>query len=254
MDSLNDNIQANEETSIENLLSLIKEQQKEIKMNKKRLEKLEEKFIKTNSDFKNLINDKINIENFLKTIFSKEMHDSVIQTEYGLYNTSELNKMFHVCESKKQNEFGQILNKYKNENSDLIDKNKTLGKELEIKVNELNNIKKTQSENSEQLNYYQNNYSDIVKKLEDLSLEKDYLMKLIDEKNEDIEKLMSLEVENAELKAKNLLENLENKDTRNSVTIVEKSTINTSIQNEKVAKIRKIKINFSYFKCWMSNV
>jgi hypothetical protein len=199
----------NEETNVENLLSLIKDQTKELKINKKRLEKLEEKYIKTNADLKNVLNDKTNIENFLKTIFPKEMHDGLIKSEYGLYDQAELGKLFLVCESKKQNEFAQILNKYKNENLDLSEKNKYLSRELEAKTNELNEIKKNQSSNIDQLNFYQNNYNDVMKKLESLENEKNYLMKIIDEKNEEIENLISLEVENAELKAKSLLDNLD---------------------------------------------
>src|SRR5690349_6095180 len=110
----NSNTLTPDDTNVENLLSLIKEQTKEIKINKKKLEKLEEKFIKTNADLKNILNDKTNIECFLKTLFPKEMHENIIKAEYGLYDSAELSKMFLVCESKKQNEFQQILNKYKN--------------------------------------------------------------------------------------------------------------------------------------------
>jgi chromosome segregation ATPase len=117
--------------------------------------------------------------------------------------------MYLVCESKKQNEFQQILNKYKNENLDLSEKNKTLTRDLESKTNELNLIKKSTKDNNDQLSFYQNNCNDLLKKLEGLESEKNYLMKIIDEKNEEIENLMNLEVENAELKAKTLLENLD---------------------------------------------
>jgi hypothetical protein len=255
----NNQTNQNDETNVENLLSLIKDQTKELKINKKRLEKLEEKFIKTNADLKNVLNDKTNIENFLKTIFAKEMHDGLIKSEYGLYDQAELGKLFLVCESKKQNEFAQILNKYKNENIDLSDKNKILSKELEAKTNELIEFKKSQSVNLDQLNFYQNNFNEVMKKLDSLENEKNYLMKIIDEKNEEIENLISLEVENAELKAKNLLDNLDSgntySDKKNSTNNFSSGNIdglgmgnymlssglnnNTSLNNEKSVKIGK---------------
>ena len=232
-------------------IALIKDQQKEIKMNKKKLEKLEEKFIKTNADFKNIFNDKTNIENFLKTLFPKEMHDSIIKSDYGLYDSAELNKLFHVCDSKKQNEFGQILSKYKNENLDLIEKNKLLLKDLETKNSELNNFKKTHTVNIDQLNSYQSNYNELAKKMERIENEKNYLMKMLDEKNEEIENLISLEVENAELKAKTLLDNLDGNINLNLIKSTSNNNINennmnasgssfgSGSQNEKIARIRK---------------
>jgi hypothetical protein len=214
----NENI-STDETNVENLLSLIKEQAKEIKINKKKLERLEEKFIKINADFKNVYTDKTNIENFLRNIFPKEMHENIFKTEYGLYDTGELSKMWLICESKNQNEFQQILGKYKNENSDISERNKILMKELDSKTNELNNIKKSNSVNSEQMNFYMNNYNDLNKKVENLESEKNYLMKVIDEKNAEIENLISLEVENAELKAKSLLENLESSSSSSNLNL-----------------------------------
>jgi hypothetical protein len=203
------------EPNVENLLSLIREQTKEIKINKKKLEKLEEKFIKTNADFKNILNDKSNIEIFLKSIFPKEMHDNIIKIEYGLYDSVELSKMHLVCEAKKQNEFQQVLNKIKNENLEFSDKIKHLTKELESKSTELAANLKNNLTNMDQLNFYQKNYGEIVKKLEFCENEKNYLMKMIDEKNLEIESLIALEIENAELKAKKLLDNLEMGGNRN---------------------------------------
>jgi hypothetical protein len=216
------------ETNVDNLMALIKEQTKELKINKRKLEKLEEKFIKTNADLKNILNDKTNIENFLRTIFPKEMHEGLIKPDYGHYDQAELGKLFLVCESKKQNEFAQILTKIKNENSELSEKNKFLNKELEAKTYELNENKKNQSVNMEQLNFYQNNFNEVMKKMESLEIEKNYLMKIIDEKNEEIENLISLEVENAELKAKTLLETM---DVLNNNCMDKKTQNNISMNN-----------------------
>ena len=198
-----------EETNVDNLMSLIKEQTKELKINKRKLEKLEEKFIKTNADLKNILNDKTNIENFLRTIFPKVMHEGLIKPDYGHYDQAELGKLFLVCESKKQNEFAQILTKMKNENSELSEKNTFLNKELKAKTYELNKIMKNENANKDQLNFYQNNFNEVMKKMEYLEIEKNYLIKIIDEKNEEIENLISLEVENAEIKAKTLLDTLD---------------------------------------------
>lgn len=201
--------QKSDEMTMDQLLSLIKEQNKEIKLNKKKLEKLEEKYIKTNADLKNVLNDRMNIENFLKTIFPKEMHDNLIKSEYGLYDSGELCKLYLVCESQKQNEFQQILNRFKNENSELTEKFKNSTKELEIKTKDLNQIKASTESNLDQLNYYMTNYNEVSKRVDLLQNEKFFLVKMLDSKNEEIEKLTALEVENAELKAKSLLDNLE---------------------------------------------
>ena len=45
-------------TDTQKVVQLMKEQNKELKLNKKKLEKLEEKFIQVNTDLKNIINDK----------------------------------------------------------------------------------------------------------------------------------------------------------------------------------------------------
>lgn len=208
------------DTNVESLLELIKEQNKEIKMNKKKLEKLEERFIKTNADFKNVLNDKMQMEIFLKNIFPKDLHDSVFkkETEYGLYNTNELSKYWIVQESKNQNEFSNIVDKMKNENRELSEKLRVVMRELDIKTNELNGCKESFTKSKEQLLFYEENFHSIAKKVEGYEEEKHYLMKLIDEKNSEIEKLICLEVENAELKAKSLLENLESNYSNTSST------------------------------------
>lgn len=91
-------------------------------------------------------------------------------------------------------------------------------KDLEIKINELTLLKKTFNTNLEQNNFYMNNYNELLKKTQSLENEKNYLMSLIDEKNKEIENLIALEIENAELKAKNLLENLDNNNNIQSST------------------------------------
>jgi len=201
--------QKSDDMNMDQLLSLIKEQTKELKLNKKKLEKLEEKFIKINADLKNVLNDKIQIENFLRSIFPKEMHDNIIKTEYGLYDSGELCKLNLVCESQKQNEFQQILNRQKNENFEMTEKIKNISKEFESKAKEFNQLKSNSESNLEQLNFYQTNFSELNKKVELLENEKIFLVKMLDNKNDEIEKLTALELENAELKAKSLLENLE---------------------------------------------
>ena len=51
-------------TDTQKVLQLMKDQNKELKLNKKKLEKLEEKFIQVNSDLKNVLNDRNNNEIF----------------------------------------------------------------------------------------------------------------------------------------------------------------------------------------------
>lgn len=187
----------------------MKEQNKEIKLNKKKLEKLEEKYIKVNTDFKNVLNDKTNIETFLKNVFPKDMHDKVIKEDYGMYEAAELSKLWLILESKNQNEFQNILSKLKAEVSELTDKNNSLSQQLEETQTNFDNYKNSQKDNSENLSHYMSGYEEFKIKNENLENEKNYLMKLLDEKNAEIEVLNSLELENAELKAKSLLNNFD---------------------------------------------
>ena len=187
----------------------MKEQNKEIKRNKKLLEKVEEKYIKVNTDFKNVLNDKTNIETFLKNVFPKDMHDKVIKEDYGTYEAAELSKLWLILENKNQSEFQNILSKLKAENSELVENNKKLTQQLEEIQNEFEKYKNEQKENSDNLNHYMTGFEEYKTKAEKLENEKNYLMKVLDEKNAEIEVLNSLELENAELKAKSLLNNFD---------------------------------------------
>ena len=108
------------------VVQLMKDQNKELKLNKKKVEKLEEKFIQVNTDLKNIINDKANIEEFISNIFPKDMLNQVIKKEYGTYDKSELSKLWLVAESKNQSEYNNILTRLKSEINDLNMKNKEL--------------------------------------------------------------------------------------------------------------------------------
>ncbi len=198
----------NEETNIENLLKLIKDQTIELKKNKKKLEKLEEAFKKTSSDFKLISSDKTNLENFLRIIFPKEMHDNIFKSENGFYNSSDISKFWLVCESRNQNEFQKILNQMKNENSDFSEKNKNLQVELDNKIKELKKIKNSFQDLSNKYTDDKEKYNEIFMKYDNIQSEKNFLMNLVDEKNKEIEILREFEIENAELKAKSLLEGI----------------------------------------------
>ena len=187
----------------------MKEQNKEIKRNKKLLEKVEEKYIKVNTDFKNVLNDKTNIETFLKNVFPKDMHDKVIKEDYGTYEAAELSKLWLILENKNQSEFQNILSKLKAENSELVENNKKITQQLEEIQNEFEKYKNEQKENSDNLNHDMTGFEEYKTKAEKLENEKNYLMKVLDEKNAEIEVLNSLELENAELKAKSLLNNFD---------------------------------------------
>lgn len=204
----NNNNMNNEESDRENMIKLIKDQSSELKKNKKRLEKLEEKYIKTSADFKSILADKMSIENFLKIIFPKEMHENIIKAEYGLYDSSELSKFWLVCESKNQNEFQKILNQLKNENLDYVEKNKNFQIELENKIKEIKILKQSYDNLNKEFTENYSKFSETFSKYETIESEKNFLLTLVDEKNKEIEELRGLEIENAELKAKNLLENM----------------------------------------------
>jgi hypothetical protein len=212
------------ETSVEDLVTLIKEQAKELKISNKRQQKVEEKFVTANTDLKNVLKDKQNLENFLRTIFTKEFHDNIIKTEYGLYDTSDLNKMWIINEQRNQHEFNRVLNQCRNENSELNEKIKILNKEIDAKTTELENFKKNQLENFEQLNYYMNNYNEVFKKVDNLENEKKYLMELLSQKEEEIRNLNDLELEMAELKAKSLLDDIIEKNDVKPVLVSQAQT------------------------------
>jgi hypothetical protein len=203
----NNEINIDDNTSVESLVNFIKEQTKELRLTKKKLEKLEEKFVKTNTDLKNTTKDKQNIENFFKTIFPKEMHEGLFKTDNGLYETSELNKMWLICENKNQSEFHKILNQLKKENSDLNEKVKNLLKENETRTQEVNRFKAK----NEEMNSFIENFSEMTKKIENLEIEKQYLMGIISQKDEELQNFSQLELEMAELKAKAFLEDLDTK-------------------------------------------
>ena len=207
MDEKNNN--NNEITDTQKLLQLMKEQNKELKISKKKLEKLEEKFIQVNTDLKNVVSDKTNIEVFLKEIFPKDIAEKVIKKEYGTYETAELTKLWLISESQNQNEYTNILSKLKAEISELNANNKVLQLNLDNITQEYNDYKENNKENEEKFKDGLNELEDLRVKVVNLDNEKQYLMKVIDEKNNEIEVLNNLELENAELKAKSLLNNFD---------------------------------------------
>ena len=199
-------------TDTQKVLQLMKDQNKELKLNKKKLEKLEEKFIQVNTDLKNIINDKSNIEEFISNIFPKDMVNQVIKRDYGTYDKSELSRLWLIAESKNQSEYAGILTKLKSEINDLNIKNKELNINLSQVSQEYDEYKKNNENNSEQLLEMTNENNELKNNVESLTTEKNYLMKVLDEKNAEIQVLNNLELENAELKAKSLLNNLNNND------------------------------------------
>ena len=199
-------------TDTQKVIQLMKDQNKELKINKKRLEKLEEKFVKVNTDLKNIINDKANIEDFISNIFPKDMINQVIKKEYGTYDKSELSKLWLIAESKNQSEYNNILTKLKSEINELSMKNKELNLNYSQITQEYDDYKKTNTNSSEQLTKMIEENKELKDNLENLTSEKTFLMKILDEKTEQIQQLKNLELENAELKAKSLLNTLNNND------------------------------------------
>ena len=192
-------------TDTQKVVQLMKEQNKELKLNKKKLEKLEEKFIQVNTDLKNIINDKSNIEEFMSNIFPKDMLNQVIKQEYGTYDKSELSKLWLIAESKNQSEYNSILTKLKAEINDLNIKNKELTINNAQISQEFEEFKKNNSESNEKMEKLISDNKELTEKLENAVNEKDYLMKTLEEKNQEIQSLSNLELEYAELKAKTLL-------------------------------------------------
>ena len=224
------------------VVQLMKDQNKELKLNKKKLEKLEEKFIQVNTDLKNIINDKANIEEFISNIFPKDMLNQVIKKEYGTYDKSELSKLWLVAESKNQSEYNNILTRLKSEINDLNMKNKELSLNYNQITQEYDEFKKNNTDSTEQLTHLINENKELKENLENLTNEKTFLMKILDEKNAEIQELNNLELENAELKAKSLLNTLNDNEGGNdlnmyNLTLDDNNEKNNNVTNNIVVKI-----------------
>ena len=218
-------------TDTQKVVQLMKEQNKELKLNKKKLEKLEEKFIQVNTDLKNIINDKTNIEEFISNIFPKDMLNLVIKQEYGTYDKSELSKLWLIAESKNQSEYNNILTKLKSEINDLNVKNKELSINYTQISQEFEEFKKNNSEYNEKMEKLINQNKELTEKLEIALNEKDYLMKSLEEKNQEIQSLSNLELEFAELKAKTLLNTI-NREEGNDLNLYNLS-MDYNLKNDK---------------------
>ena len=219
-------------TDTQKVVQLMKDQNKELKLNKKKLEKLEEKFIQVNTDLKNIINDKANIEDFICNIFPKDMLNQVIKKEYGTYDKSELSKLWLIAESKNQTEYNNILTKLKSEINELSTKNNELNLNYNRVSQEYDEFKKINTDSSEQLNKMINENNELKKNVENLTSENEILMKTLDEKNAEIQTLNNLELENAELKAKSLLKNLNDKEDDNELDMYKLTFNENNIFNE----------------------
>ena len=231
-------------TDTQKVVQLMKEQNKELKLNKKKLEKLEEKYIKINTDLKNIINDKANIEDFISNIFPKDMLNQVIKKEYGAYDKSELSKLWLVAESKNQSEYNNILTRLKSEINDLNMKNKELSLNYNQITQEYDEYKKNSYNSNEQLTQMINENKELKENVENLSNEKTFLMKLLDEKNAQLQTLNDLELENAELKAKSLLNTLNNNEDGNDLNMYNLSLdYNNNEENENKNNINNVKNN-----------
>jgi hypothetical protein len=147
------------------------------------------------------------------------MLSQVIKKEYGTYDKSELSKLWLVAESKNQSEYNNILTRLKSEINDLNLKNKELSLNYNQITQEYDDYKKTNSNSIEQLTLMVNENKDLKENVEKLSNENTFLMKILDEKNAEIQLLNNLELENAELKAKNLLNTLNNNDDGNDLNM-----------------------------------
>ncbi len=230
-------------TDPQKIVQLMKDQNKELKLNKKKLEKLEEKFAKVNTDLKNIINDKANIEDFISNIFPKDMLSQVIKQEYGTYDKSELSKLWLVAESKNQSEYNNILTKLKSEINELNIKNKELSINYNQISQEFEEFKKNNSESSEKLEKLINENKELTEKLENANNEKDYLIKTLEEKNQEIQSLSNLELEYAELKAKTLLNTINNEDGNDLNSYNLSLDYNIKEENENDNKNKKENIN-----------
>ena len=91
-------------------------------------------------------------------------------------------------------------------------KNKELNLNYSQITQEYDDYKKANTNSSEQLTKMIEENKELKDNLENLTSEKTFLMKILDEKTEQIQQLKNLELENAELKAKSLLNNDDGED------------------------------------------
>ncbi len=177
-----------------------------------------------------------------------------------MYETNELNKLWLICENQKQNEFQKVVAKLKLELNELSEKNSNYQKELVEKNNELSNLKKEHENQNLILNNNSYNYNEITAKAESLEMEKNYLLGMVEEKNKEIEKLLAFEIENAELKAKTLLESLEPPKKEEPVVLkkpnqhIHSSSMGPEMmQNSEKVTISILAFNNRKSKCWVPN-
>lgn len=213
------------EHSADELLKLIQDQSKEIKVNKKKLEKLEERFIKLNSDFKLCNSDRACLEDFLKSIFPKELVNSVVKAELGSYEKSELGRMWVIYESQRENEIQKHMARNKVEIGSLSERNGALRHEVTL-------LKQMVQESEAKLKdsiFLENSLSQVNSKLETIEEEKSLLLSLLEDKDKTIARLSNFEIEVAEIKAKTLLDSRRAKPTvKQIVEMVPESNGQTS--------------------------
>ena len=191
----------------EELIKLLeKEKSKLVKLEGK-IQKVEESYVSKLKSEKNLLSDRKQLENFLQLVFPKEVYEDFIKSEAGNYQYDDLKKRWLINETKKESEFQKLLSITKQDNYTLNETISQMKEEIESKHKELLNLSRTIEENQSQLIFYQSNYKTLQKKKDEEENEKNYLLKIIDEKNLEIDRLQAIELEYAESKARKILEN-----------------------------------------------
>jgi hypothetical protein len=109
----------------EELIVIINNLNTDLNKIKKKNGRLEEGYIKLNSDLKNLKSDRTQLEIFIKSIFPKEAQDKFTNSEFGLYESDDLKKVWMISETHKENEFQKILSVSKQDNLELTEKIKS---------------------------------------------------------------------------------------------------------------------------------
>lgn len=210
----------NKLTKEEVIISYSNLKDKFLKTNKK-IQKLEEGYIKLNTELKNFKQEKNEINQFLKIIFPKDLYSSYVESSNNSnsYDADELRKLWLVSETQKENEFQKLLLQVKDDNKKLENDILKLKEELNDKITSYNSLKKNYDTSLEDINLYSTNFKNLNKKNIELENEKKYLFNVLEEKNKEIEKLQNYEIEIAEIKANNLI-------------IEDLNNLNNSIDNE----------------------
>jgi len=178
----------------DNLVTLLKEKGKEIKVLESKNKKLEERYIKIFRENKNYVKDRETLEKVLLTIFDRDQ-THFQNKEVGTYDASPLIELWNQRQEEKLMLFNETLENCKVEKTELLGKISQLEKQLE----------QAEDQNNPDLGKLEERYQ---KANEKLAQEIKEFEQMIEEKDQEISRLQKAEQEVEGLKAELLFKDL----------------------------------------------